>query len=290
MAVKKIGLIGIGKMGYGIGLTLINKGVELYAMTNRNREGINKLLDIKAFEVESISKMVEKCEIVILSLPSSIEVDYVLSELYGKENNKKNMGLIIDTTTGDPGLSRDISERLSAAGFKYVDAPVTRGPKEAAEGRLNTILGGADNIKKEAEEIVSLYSEHIISTDGVGSAHKLKLLNNALSMGVIAISAEIFAAAEKLGITLESLKNLVQHGGVNSGLLQGFLKWSLEDSKDSLDFSISNAEKDLRYFECICADNGYSTNIIKSVHSLFKDSISAGAGSLTLPHIINSAR
>lgn len=290
MTDKTIGLVGIGKMGYGIGLSLIAKGCELYLLGNKNREGIEKLLDMKAKEVDTINKMAQKCNIIILSLPSSAEVNDVLFGVKGLENDKCYQGLIIDTTTGDPTLSKEISEKLLSRGFEYVDAPVTRGPKEAEEGRLNTILGGENKPRKKAHDIVTLYSEFIIPTDGIGSAHKLKLLNNALSMGVVAISAEIFAACEKLDVGLESLRDLVKHGGVNSGLLQGFFEWSLEGSKKSLDFSISNAEKDLRYFECLCAENGYDTNILKSVHHIFNESINAGLGSLTLPNIINSIR
>lgn len=290
MITKKIGLVGVGKMGYGIGYNILSKGYDLLVIGNKNREGINKLVEINATEVGTVSEMAEKCEIIITSLPSSVELYDVLFGGDGIENSNCNDILIIDTTTGDPILSKKFSERLSSKGVRYVDAPVTRGPKEAVEGRLNTILGGEDNTKGIAYEIVSLYSEFIISTEGVGSAHKLKLLNNALSMGVVAISAEIISAAEKLDINLESLRELVSHGGVNNGLLQGFLQWYLDDSKDSLDFSISNAEKDLRYFESLCAKSNYDTNIINSVHHLFSESIKSGLGDLTLPNIINSAR
>ncbi|MBG6248404.1 MULTISPECIES: NAD(P)-dependent oxidoreductase [Symbiopectobacterium] len=294
MTDNKIGLIGIGKMGYGIGLSLINRGCELYVLGNKNREGIDKLLAIKAKEIDNISQMIAECKTIILSLPSSAEVDDVLFGLKGIEeggNEGGNYdGLIIDTATGDPTLSRMILEKLSFLGFKYVDAPVTRGPKEATEGRLNTILGGEDSTKTKANEIVSMYSEFIIPKQGTGSAHKLKLLNNALSISVVAISAEIFAAADKLNIGLESLRNLVKHGGVNNGLLQSLFKWGLDGNKESLDFSISNAEKDLRYFERLCIEDGYETFIVKSVHQLFKESTDAGLGKLTLPNIINVAR
>lgn len=289
MTNKAIGLIGIGKMGYGIGFSLITKGCDLYVMGNNNREGLERLIGLNAKEVHSLTEMAGKCRTIILSLPSSAEVEDVLFGLKGLENNIRYQNLVIDTTTGDPALSLKIAERLASRSIRYVDAPVTRGPKEAAEGRLNTILGGEDDMRLEAHSVVSLYSEFIFPTEGIGSAHKLKLLNNALSMGVVALTAEICAAAEKLDINLSSLRELVKQGGVNSGLLQGFLKCKLDGCKESLNFTISNAEKDLRYFDALCDQHDYDTHVTKSVHKLFLNSVHDGAGHLTLSSLINSA-
>src|SRR5690606_11956073 len=94
---------------------------------------------------------------------------------------------------------------LAARGVGFVDAPLARTPKEAEEGRLNILLGGTDEAVERARSILEACAENLFRIGPVGSAHKLKLINNFLSIGCSVVIAEAVVAARQAGVDTNTL-------------------------------------------------------------------------------------
>lgn len=279
----KVGLIGVGKMGVGISKSLLRHKVDLFIYSNNNRDGINKVLKEGGKEVSSPEKMAEICDYIILSLPSTREVLEVSNKF---KNILQKKLIIIDTTTGDPDQSIKLSEKLKNKGIIYSDAPLTRGPQEAALGKLNSVFSCPENIISDVKTILDFFCETIIYVGNVGNGQKIKLINNALSMSVVAITSEIIQMSNSLDIDLNNLKNLISQGGVNNRLTQVFFEWYLDNNSNNLEFSIGNALKDLDYCLGIFEPNESQLEVLKSTRKVFKRRSSDGLSEKFLTAIL----
>lgn len=68
---QRIGLIGAGRMGTGIGISLLRHGIELHVKANKDRIGADRLIGTGACEQASIAELARHVDAVVLSLPSS---------------------------------------------------------------------------------------------------------------------------------------------------------------------------------------------------------------------------
>lgn len=288
VAGKKIGVIGLGRMGEGIALSLLRNKVEVVSCVHHNRQGIDTILTMGGKEVASPKEVAELCDTIILCLPSSQEVDQVCRGEKSLLCAKREDLLIIDTTTGHPNESSGLVNALKISGIQYVDAPLTRGPAEARRGQLNAMLGAPLDLVKKVSNVLLLFCEFVIHVGEVGTAQKMKLINNALSMGIVALTAEIIQMAKTLDVEIGYLSKLIERGGVNNALSQSFFKWAIEQNPDILPFSIGNACKDLGYCLSLFETEGHQFNIVQAAYDRYEEKVKAGYGSLTLPHILSN--
>lgn len=283
---RKIGLIGVGKMGVGIGTNLLRHGAFLQIKGRTNREGIDCLAKAGAKEHVSVLALGKESEAVILSLPSTKEVEQVCLGENGLFAALSPNNLVIDCTTSLPSSTVTLHEKASKACIRFVDAPVTRTPKEAELGRLVAILGSDEVEIPEVVGILAAFCETIIHVGSIGSGHKLKLLNNALTMSMTAAVAETCCLAMNLGINIATLRAIIGRGGANCGPFQGICSFLLGEDPQALAFSIENAAKDLRYLSEISKDVSILSPVIKSVTQKYEHAVDIGIGSKNLPHLV----
>jgi 3-hydroxyisobutyrate dehydrogenase-like beta-hydroxyacid dehydrogenase len=96
-----------------------------------------------------------------------------------------------------------MAEAVQAAGSRFLDAPMTRTPKEAAEGRLNLLVGGDAALLARCRPVLQCFAENISHAGPVGAGHSMKLLHNYVSLGTVALLAEAAACAQRNGVAPE---------------------------------------------------------------------------------------
>jgi 3-hydroxyisobutyrate dehydrogenase-like beta-hydroxyacid dehydrogenase len=272
-----IGLLGIGMMGHGIARNLVTKGFPLRFKAHRNRSTLQDLLDAGATEVDSRAA-VAQADIVILCVTGSPQVEEIV---YGSDGllaaGRKGL-VVIDTSTAEPASSTRIRNDFAAKGVKFIDAPLARTPKEAEEGRLNTMVG-ADPADFEAlRPVFAAFCENIIHVGPPGHGHVLKLVNNMLAMTQAAAIAEAMATAAKAGLSLQKVFDVISAGGVNSGIFQMMVGKALQGDLGGLKFAIGNAQKDLRYYTHLTEMLPTSSFIAEAAHQSFVQAANLGYG------------
>src|SRR5699024_411380 len=191
----KLGFIGVGLMGHGMAKHLLQAGYPLTVMGHRNRAPVDDLIGRGASEVDSPAMLAASVDILFLSVTSSTVVEALVAGDAGILAGGRPGLIVVDTSTGDPAVTLDLGARLADRGMHLVDAPVTRTPREAEDGRLNIMLGGAPEIRARVRPVVDAFCENVFEVGPLGSALKLKLINNLLSLGHAALAAEAVAAA-----------------------------------------------------------------------------------------------
>ena len=277
-----IGFIGLGLMGHGMAKHLLAKGYGLRFATHRNRSNNDDLIAAGAVEVKSRAELARSATAVILCVTGSPQVEEIV---YGKDGGEGGLlasaergSMVIDTSTAEPASTTRIRADFAARGVSFIDAPLARTPKEAEEGRLNTMVGASDEDFARVRPILAAYCENIIHAGPPGHGHVLKLINNMLAMTAAAAIAEAMAAAAKSGLSLQKLFDVVSAGGVNSGIFQRMAGRMLQGDLTGLKFAIANGQKDLRYFTHLTEMLPTSSFVAEAAHQSFVQAANLGLG------------
>jgi len=279
-----IGFIGVGLMGHGMAKNLLAKGHGLRFMAHRNRANLADLLSAGAVECSSRAELASGADAVILCVTGSPQVEQIV---YGHGGSNEDGGLlaaaapgllVIDTSTAEPASSARIREDFASKGVSYVDAPLARTPKEAEEGRLNTMVGASPEDFARAKPILAAFCENVIHVGPPGHGQVLKLINNMLAMTTAAAIAEAVATAAKSGLSLQKLFDVISAGGVNSGIFQMMVGRMLQGDLGGLKFAIANAQKDLRYYTHLTETLPTTSFIAEAAHQSFVQAANLGLG------------
>ncbi len=262
---KNIGMIGIGMMGHGIASNIVKHGYPLAVLEHSGNQPLDAL---KAAGVRSFTRAAElaaQSDIVILVLTGSPQVEAVLTGEGGVLQGLRPGSIVIDCSTAIPASTLRMAEAVQAAGSRFLDTPMTRTPKEAAEGRLNLLVGGDAALLEECRPLLSCFAENILHAGPVGAGHGMKLLHNFVSLGTVALIAEAAACAGQHGVAPEMFVEILAKGGGGGVALERLRPYLTAKDTSSLRFSIANASKDLGYYNTMAGDAGAHRDIAAAV-------------------------
>jgi 3-hydroxyisobutyrate dehydrogenase-like beta-hydroxyacid dehydrogenase len=261
MAPERVGYIGVGLMGHGAAKNILAKGYPLTVLGHRNRAPVEDLVAHGATEAATPAEVAAASDVVFLCLPSSVEVEEMVTGAGGLLAALKPGSILVDSTTADPHSTRRLGALLAARGVGMVDGPLGRTPKEAEAGKLSSFLGGAPQHVARVRPIVETYADAIIEAGELGAGHTLKLVNNFISIGTATLIAEALATAAKLGVDLHKLNQVVTAGGANSRMWQMVSPWALEGDDSLLRGPLRIAGKDMRFW-CRLAEGAGAPSFI----------------------------
>lgn len=273
-----IGFIGIGMMGHGMALNLLRHGHALRFVVHRRRDRLADLLAAGAREVGTLAELADGANAVILCVTGSPQVESIVAGPGGLLEAARPGLLVIDTSTAEPASAAQVRAAFVARGCAYVDAPLSRTPKEAEEGRLNAMVGATPADFERARPLLAAFCENVFHVGPPGHGHVLKLVSNALAMTMAASIAEAMAAAAKAGLDLRRVHEVISAGGVNSGIFRAMVGPMLEGDLGGMQFAIANAQKDLRYFTHLAETLPTTAYLAEAAHQSFVQASNLGLG------------
>lgn len=268
MANETIGFVGLGLMGHGMARNILEKGYPLTIIGHRNRAPIEDLVGRGAVEVKSLREIGERSSIVFLCVTGSPEVEAVVKEL---KSGLKAGSVIIDCSTSNPVSTAALAADLAASGIAMADAPLGGTPVQAAEGKLSAMVGASDETFVRIKPVIETWAGKIVHIGGVGDGHRMKLLNNFISLGYAAIYAEALTLATKVGISPERFDSVIRGGRMDNGFYQTFMGYTIDGNREAHKFTLSNAFKDLTYLEAMSD----AVKLVNPVGNAVKNSFAA---------------
>jgi 3-hydroxyisobutyrate dehydrogenase-like beta-hydroxyacid dehydrogenase len=248
---ETIGFIGLGFMGHGMAKNIVEKGYPLAILGHRNRKPIEDLIGRGAVEVDSAKAIAARSTITFLCVTGSKEVESLARGEAGLMAGLKPGSIVVDCSTSDPNSTLALAAEFAKFGVDYVDAPLGRTPKEAWEGKLDTMVGASEATFARLKPVLETWAGKIVHIGTSGDGHKMKLINNFLSLGYAALYSEALALSQKVGISPERFDSVIRGGRMDCGFYQTFMRWTLEGEREAHKFTIANALKDLRYLEAM---------------------------------------
>ncbi len=278
-----IGFIGVGLMGHGMAKNLVTKGYPLVVMGHRNRQPVDSLKALGAREAPSARELAAQCDIVHLCVTGSPQVEAVMRGPDGVLAGGRPDLIVIDCSTSNPVSTLQLAAEASARGITFVDAPLSRTPKEAEAGTLDTMVGADDATFARIEPVLRCWAGNVVHLGPVGLGHKMKLINNFVAMGYAALFAEALAIARKAGLSIEQFHAVIGSGRMRSPFYDTFMQWSLHGDPEAHKFTIANAHKDMRYLASMAGEVGAINPIQAQVKNSFAAMEAAGQGERYVP-------
>jgi len=287
MTIKRVGLIGVGLMGHGIGKNILEKGYPLTVMAHRNRGPVDDLLAKGAHERNNPLAVARESDLVILCVTGSPQIEQLVYGEYGLLGAVREGLVIADCSTAEPESTVRIAADVAAKGGHFVDTPMTRTPREAEAGKLGLMTGGPEAVIAEIRPVLDCFADTIVHAGAVGSAHQLKLINNFLSICHAAVAAEAITVAAKAGVNMLALRDIVMSGGAASTMFGRLINVPLADDDSHAKFAISNARKDIRYYTNMTERLPVTSFIAETAHQMTVMADNMGYGERFLPRLID---
>jgi len=285
----RVGFIGLGLMGHGMAKNILAKGFPLTVRVHRNRKPAEDILAAGAKEAKTSAELARASDVVILCVTGSPQIEEIVYGENGIMSVAREGLVVIDTSTAEPASTARIRADLAAKGTKYVDAPLARTPKEAEEGRLNTMVGADDATFAQVKPVLSAYCENVIHVGPPGHGHMMKLINNFIAQAIATATAEACAACAKSGVSISKLHEIISAGAVNSGIFQMMVGRMLDGGDlTGLKFTLVNAMKDLRYYTHFAESLPVSAIVGEAVHQSLVNANLMGFGDKYVASLIEA--
>lgn len=285
MSKPTVGFIGVGLMGHGMAKNIVEKGFPLRIVGNRNRGPVEDLVGRGAVEAASARELAATCDIVLLCVADSGIVEKLVRGPDGIAAGARPGLVVVDCSTADPNSTLVLEAELGRMGVTFCDAPLSRTPKEAWEGTLDVMVGSDDLTYEKIEPVLQCFAGRIVRVGPVGNGHKIKLLNNFVSMTYAALYSEAFSLAKKIGIEPKALDSVLRGGRMDCGFYQTFTKYLLERDENAHKFSLKNAHKDMRYVAGLANAAGVANFIGSAAKNYFAVAEATGNGDKMVPQL-----
>jgi 3-hydroxyisobutyrate dehydrogenase-like beta-hydroxyacid dehydrogenase len=283
---KKIGMVGIGMMGHGIATNVQKHGYELAVLEHPGNQPLDTLKAGGAQAFTSAAQLAARSDAVILVLTGAPQVEAVLAGPEGVLQGLRPGAVVIDCSTSIPGTTVRMAQAVQARGGRFLDTPMTRTPKEAAEGRLNLLVGGDAALLEECRPLLRCFAENILHAGAIGAGHSMKLLHNYASLGMVALLAEAAACAQQGGVAPEVFVDVLAKGGGGGTALERMKPFLLAHDVSGLRFSVANACKDLGYYNAMAGDAGAERAIASAVLGTLERAVQRAGDKALMPELV----
>lgn len=238
----RVGFIGIGKMGWPMAARLVGAGFDVRvcdAAAGRAAEFATRIGGRAASTPEEAALAADA---VITMLPSSVQVRGVIATIGPA---LREGAIVVEMSSGEPGVTRQIAEALAPRGVRLVDAPVSGGVSRAETGALAIMTGGDAADLQDVEPLLRAMGSSITHVGGIGAGQAMKALNNLVSAGGFLIGIEALLIGQRFGLDPALMVDVLNAStGMNNSTQRKFRQFVLSRRFDS-GFSLDLMVKDL---------------------------------------------
>jgi 3-hydroxyisobutyrate dehydrogenase len=219
-AKTRVGWIGTGVMGRWMCQHLITKGFKA-TVYNRSKAKAQPLLEQGAAWADTPKQVAEKSDIVfgIVGFPKDVREVFLGPQ--GALAGSKSGNVLVDMTTSEPSLAREIFETAKAKGVHAVDAPVSGGDVGAKNAALSIMVGGEPDVVEAVKPCFEAMGKTIIHQGPAGAGQHTKMVNQVLIASNMVGVCEALLYAYKAGLDAKVVLQSVSVGAAGS--------WSLSN-------------------------------------------------------------
>ena len=242
-----IGFIGLGNMGYGMVLNLLERcqdSGDTLIVLDIKPNVVDELVARGAENGQSVAKMCPRCDVLFTSLPSSKEVNLLAFGDDGILVNLKEGATWFETSTNELSewqkVQNEAPEHLT-----LVDAPVSGGAEGALAGTLATFLGVDEDVLVKFESLLGAFAARIVRMGPSGAGYVTKLAQLHLNYLVAQGIGETLMLGAKANLDLSVLHSVLMSSCARSYVVESYIPKVLDGSYDT-SFALGLAEKDMR--------------------------------------------
>ncbi|MEJ2360439.1 MAG: NAD(P)-dependent oxidoreductase [Gammaproteobacteria bacterium] len=220
---KNVGFIGLGAMGAGMARN-VSKGGFTLSVFNRTQSRSKAFAEQGVRVYDSPANLVNDNDAVIIMVTDPDALDAVLAGehgvLAGLQNKQAGTTLVINMSTVSPAATLRAAEQVTAAGGRFVDAPVSGTVKPAEDGTLIILAAGEDGDLDQATPLLNTMGKAVVRCGACGQATRMKLVLNLILAGMMQSLAEGLSLAASQNIDGDAVLAALSGGPLGAGLYQ----------------------------------------------------------------------
>jgi 3-hydroxyisobutyrate dehydrogenase len=286
----RVGFIGVGNMGGPMARNLIKAGHSL-KVYDLSQEAVSFVVQSGAAAASSAKDAAGGVDFVITMLPVGTDVRSVfLAD--GIIDVADRGTVLIDCSTIDVDTARAVHSAAAERGHPMLDAPVSGGVAGAEAATLTFMCGGDQAVFRQALPLLQGMGKNIVHCGGAGFGQVTKICNNMVA-GTIALSvAEAFVMGEKLGVSRETLYDVLSTSSASSFILNkmcpmpGPVPTSASSNGFRPGFTANLMLKDLRLSQAAAQMAGTATPLGAAATAAFAMHVANGFGDLDMSSIV----
>lgn len=243
--IEKVGLIGCGRMGRCMLQSLLDRGFQVVAY-DKFPAAAKSAEEMGAEAAATPAELAERSSVILLSLPGPAQLQEVLFGEKGLKEGLTSDHVVIDTSTVDPATTRVNAAGVEETGAAYLDCPILGRPSATGKWMLPT--GGNPEALHQVMPVLLTFAANAVSVGGHGAGNALKLLNQLMFSCINAISSEVMAICDHVGIDKKVFYDTVADSSAAtvSGLFREVGKSIVTDGYDTPAFTVDLLIKDAK--------------------------------------------
>lgn len=235
-------MIGLGVMGRPMALNLHRAGYDVSVAPHR--ANMNDYFASFGIPVVSKKEIGECCDVVLLMLPDSKQVKSVMLEDDRLAEIMKPGSVLIDMSSIDPAVSKEVNGQLEKRSIEMLDAPVSGGEPAAVEGTLSFMVGGRQEVFDRYKPILLAMGSSAVRIGEIGAGNTAKLCNQIIVAGNLMALAEGITLAQQTGLDPAVMIEALQGGLADSAVMHAKAQMMIDKRYDA-GFRIDLHIKDL---------------------------------------------
>jgi 3-hydroxyisobutyrate dehydrogenase len=260
-----VAVVGLGNMGRPMAASLTRAGYDVVgfdlapAARERFAQGGGRA-------AADMAAAVARAAVVIMLLPDGKAVGAAVAAM---RPHLAAGAVVIDMSSSAPLGTRALGAELNAAGFGFIDAPVSGGVKRAADATLAVMVGGDPAVIAQVEPVLAAVGNAIFRTGPLGSGHAMKALNNYVSAAGLAAAVEALAVGQKFGLDPAVMTDVLNASSGRNNTTENKLKQFIIPGTFTSGFSIALMAKDIRTADELAEAIGVSTPLAEVCRTLW---------------------
>jgi 3-hydroxyisobutyrate dehydrogenase len=213
----KVAFLGLGVMGAPMAAHLAGKGGHAVTVYNRTAAKAEAWVGKHGGRAAPSPRVAaEGQDFVFACVGNDDDLRAVTLGPEGAFAGMKNGAIFVDHTTASAEVARALHAEAAAAGFGFIDAPVSGGQAGAEGGVLTVMCGGTVEAYGRAEPVIAAYARACRLMGPAGAGQLTKMVNQICIAGLVEALAEGLAFARRAGLDTGAVVEVISKGAAQS--------------------------------------------------------------------------
>ena len=152
--------------------------------------------------------------------------------------------IFVDHTTASADVALELHAAATAAGFGFMDAPVSGGQAGAENGVLTVMCGGDAAVYARAEPVIAAFARACRLMGPSGAGQLTKMVNQICIGGLVQALSEGVHFAQAAGLDVEAVIEVISKGAAQSWQMENRYR-TMNEGKFDFGFAVDWMRKDL---------------------------------------------
>ena len=277
---KRIGLVGVGRMGANMARNLKDKGYHISCVNDVDK-GIAGALaeELGCNHASTLAEITAKSDIILTVVTNDEAMEAIFFDSDDNLFKEATGKLFINCATLSPAMHIKLETKASEVGAQTLEGCMASSITQAREGTLYLMIGGKREVFESAKDLLDDLSINLRFVGEAGRAAQVKALVNMVMNINTAALAEGLGIGDALGLDLKMLCEIFSQTGANSRVLE-------TDADDMLDrdhecyFSADHAAKDSGIAISVAEEAGINVPLAKATFAQYQKMVELGLGEL----------